>query len=110
MTILSDRTDFPTGWTADPLGRRIALARAAVGLERLLPALWPALGFAGLYLAAALFGLFQYIPWEAQSVALAAAIAAVALSLARGLERLVWPGAFDGARRLDRDSGLRHRP
>ncbi len=110
MTILSDRTDYPTGWTADPLGRRIALARAAVGVERLLPALWPALGFAGLYLAAALFGLFQYIPWEAQSLLLAGAIAAVALCLARGLERLVWPGVFDGARRLERDSGLIHRP
>jgi len=86
------------------------LARAAVAVERLLPALWPALGFAGLYLAAALFGLFQYIPWEAQSLLLAAAVTAVALSLAHGLERLVWPGAFDGARRLERDSGLHHRP
>ena len=110
MTILSDRTDFPTGWTADPLDRHIALARAALGVERLLPALWPALGFAGLYFAAALFGLFKYIPWEAQSLLLSATVTAVALSLARGLERLVWPGAFDGARRLERDSGLVHRP
>ena len=110
MTILSDRTDFPTGWPADPLDRRIALARAALGVERLLPALWPALGFAGLYLAAALFGLFKYIPWEAQSLLLASTVTAVALSLARGLERLVWPGVFDGARRLERDSGFVHRP
>ena len=71
MTILSDKTGFPTGLPADPLGRRIALARAAVGIERLLPALWPAFGFAGFYLAAALFGLFRYIPWEAQSLLLA---------------------------------------
>jgi len=110
MTILSDRTNFRTGWTADPLSRRIALARAAVGIERLLPALWPAFGFAGLYLAASLFGLFAYIPWEAQSVLLAAAVTAVALALYRGLERFVWPGVFDGARRLERDSRLAHRP
>ncbi len=110
MTILSDRTNFPTGWTADPLDRRIALARAAVGIERLLPALWPALGFAGLYLAAALFGLFRYIPWEAQSLLLAGAVTAVALSLLLGLERFVWPDVFEGARRLERDSGLVHRP
>ena len=88
MTILSDRTSFPAG-SADPLDRRIAShigwARAAVGAERLLPALWPALGFGGLYLAAALFGLFKYIPWEAQSLLLAAAVTAMALSLARGL-------------------------
>lgn len=110
MTILSDRTNFPTGWTADPLKRRIALARAVVGLERLLPALWPAFGFGGLYLGAALFNPFKYVPWEAQALILAATVTAVALSLARGLERLAWPGAFEGARRLERDSGLRHRP
>jgi uncharacterized protein (TIGR02302 family) len=92
------------------LGRRIALARAAIGIERLLPALWPAFGFAGFYAAAALFGLFKYIPWEAQSLLLAATVTAVALSLGLGLERFVWPGAFDGARRLERDSGLAHRP
>ncbi|MBV9550311.1 MAG: DUF4175 family protein [Alphaproteobacteria bacterium] len=109
MTILSDRTDFPTG-SADLLDRRIRVARAVVGVERLLPALWPALGFAGLYLAAALFGLFKYIPWEIQSLLLAAAVTAVALTLAQGLEQFVWPGAFDGARRLERDSGLSHRP
>jgi uncharacterized protein (TIGR02302 family) len=96
------------------LDRRIAQnlvwARAAVGVERLLPALWPALGFAGLYLAAALFGLFQYIPWEIQSLMLAAAVTAVALALQGGLDRFAWPGSFDGARRLERDSGLAHRP
>ena len=113
MTILSDRTDFPTG-SADPQDRRIAShivwARAAIGFERLLPALWPAFGFAGLYLAAALFGLFKYIPWEAQSLLLAAAVTAMALALVRGLEHFAWPGSFDGARRLERDSGLIHRP
>ena len=53
--------------------------RRPLGLERLLPALWPALGFAGLYLAAALFNLFKYIPWEAQSLLLAATVTAIAL-------------------------------
>jgi len=110
MTILSDRTGFPTGLPADPLGRRIALARAAVGVERLLPALWPAFGFAGLYIAAALLGLFRYIPWEAQSLALAATVTAVALALYQGFAHFAWPGSYEGARRLERDSGLVHRP
>src|SRR5471030_626610 len=114
MTTLSPRTRFPTGWSADPLDRRIAnhivWARAAVGVERLLPALWPAMGFAGLYLAATLFNLFKFIPWEAQSLLLAAAVTATCLSLYRGMERFVWPGIFEGARRLERDSGLNHRP
>src|SRR5262245_36960505 len=84
MTTLSRRINFPTGWPADPLDRRIALARASLGLERLLPALWPAIGFTGLYLAAALFGLFRYIPWEAQSLLLAAAVTSTSLALYRG--------------------------
>jgi uncharacterized protein (TIGR02302 family) len=95
---------------ADPLDRRIALARTSLGLERLLPALWPAIGFAGHYLAAALFGLFRYIPWEVQSLLLAASVTATALALYRGLGHFVWPGDFEGARRLERDSGLVHRP
>ena len=110
MTISSRRINFPTGLPADPLDRRIALARASLGLERLLPALWPAIGFAGLYLVAALLGLFRYIPWEAQSLLLAAAVTATALALYQGLFHFVWPGAFEGARRLERDSGLVHRP
>lgn len=114
MTILSRRIKFPTGWPADPLDRRIAQniiwARASVAFERLLPELWPAIGFAGLYLAAALFGLFCYIPWEAQSLLLAGAVTAVALALVRGFEAFAWPGAFEGARRLERDSKLAHRP
>ena len=110
MTTLSRRINFPTGWPADPLDRRIALARASLGLERLLPALWPAIGFTGLYLAAALFGLFRYIPWEAQSLLLAAAVTSTSLALYRGLAPFAWPGDFEGARRLERDSGLVHRP
>lgn len=110
MTILSRRINFPAGLPADSLDRRIALARTSLGLERLLPALWPAIGFAGLYLSAALFGLFRYIPWEIQSLLLAAAVTATALALSRGLGAFAWPGAFEGARRLERDSGLVHRP
>lgn len=110
MTILSRRTSFPTGLSADPLDRRIALARASVAYERLAPALWPAIGLSALYLTAALFGLFAYIPWVLQSLLLAAIVTAVTLALWRGFEVFAWPGAFEGARRLERDSGLVHRP
>jgi uncharacterized protein (TIGR02302 family) len=92
------------------LDRRIALARLSVGVERLLPALWPAIGFAGLYLAAAMSGLFRYIPWEVQSLLLAGAVTAASLALWHGLQHFAWASPFEGARRLERDSGLAHRP
>jgi uncharacterized protein (TIGR02302 family) len=110
MTISLPRISFPAGWPADPLDRRIALARLSVGIERLLPALWPALGFAGLYLAAGLCGLFRHIPWEAQALLLAGAVTATALALLKGFDHFAWASDFEGARRLERDSGLAHRP
>lgn len=86
------------------------LARAGLAFERLAPALWPAIGLAGLYLSAALLGLFAHIPWAMQSLLLAAAVTAVALALWRGLAVFAWPDAFAGARRLEYDSALAHRP
>ena len=110
MPILSPKTAFPTGWLADPLDRRVLLARIIVGIERVLPRLWPAAGFAGFYLALALTGIFAFTPWPLQSLLLAATITAIALALVDGFEDFVWPRALDGARRLERDSGLAHRP
>jgi uncharacterized protein (TIGR02302 family) len=95
---------------ADPLRHRLALARAVLAVETVLPRLWPALGFAAFYLALALAGLFAFIPWPAQALLLAATITACALSLANGFEGFAWPRSLDAARRLERDSGLAHRP
>ena len=60
MPISSPRTAFPTGWPADPLERRVALSRAALAVEKVLPRLWPAAGFIGFYLALALTGIFAF--------------------------------------------------
>ena len=118
MPILSPRTAFPTGWRIsspahlwrDPLDRRVALARTVLAIERVLPRLWPAFGFLGFYLALALTGLFAFIAWPLQALLLAATITASALSLHDGFEDFAWPRALDAARRLERDSGLAHRP
>jgi uncharacterized protein (TIGR02302 family) len=88
----------------------ILLARAAMTAERVLPALWPALGFAGIYLFLALTGLFAFIPWTLQALLLAVTITAIGLGLDAGFSGIQWPRWQDGARRLERDSGLRHRP
>ena len=113
MTTSSPRTLSQAGSAADPvarLERSIALARASLGAERVLPALWPALGFAALYLSLGFFGLYAVIPWPAQALLLAATITAIALGLDSGFEHFSWPGWRDGARRLEQDSGLLHRP
>ena len=115
MPISSPRTASQTGFPADPFhgspwAGRIALARFVLGIEKLLPLLWPAFGFIGFYLSLALTGIFAFIPWPLQALGLAATITAAALSLYDGVENFRWPSALDAARRLERDSGLKHRP
>jgi uncharacterized protein (TIGR02302 family) len=113
MTTSSPRTVSPIGSATDRetrLSRLILLARASLAAERVLPALWPALGFAGLYIAAALFGLYAFIPWTLQALLLAATLTAIGLSLDRCFAGFSWPLWKDGARRLEEQSGLKHRP
>ena len=110
MPISLPKTAFPAGWRTDPLDRRLALARAVLAVEKVLPRLWPAAGFAGFYLAMALTGIFAFIPWSVQALLLAITITACAYSLAEGFANFAWPGSLDAARRLERDSGLVHRP
>jgi uncharacterized protein (TIGR02302 family) len=92
------------------LTRKIGWSRAALAVERIAPALWPALGFAGLYLGAGLLGLFAYIPWSVQALLLAATVTAIGLSLDAGFGNFAWPRWRDGARRLERGNDLKHRP
>src|SRR5438067_4638236 len=115
MPISSPRTASQTGFPADPLhagpwAGRIRLARGVLAVEKLLPLLWPAFGFIGFYLALALTGIFAFTPWPLQALALAATITAAGLSLHDGFEDFSWPRTIDAARRLERDSGLKHRP
>jgi uncharacterized protein (TIGR02302 family) len=109
MPISLPRTAFPSGWR-DPLQRRIGAARLVLAVEKVLPRLWPAAGFAGFYLSLALTGLFDFTPWPVQALFLAATITASALSLADGFADFIWPRGIDAERRLERDNGLAHRP
>ena len=110
MTRLSPSTDFRPGSKTRRTEAFVAAARAALTFERVWPALWPATGIAGLFLAAALFGLPQLLPWPLHALLLAACITAMGLSLYFNLERFRLPGWHEGARRIERDSTLAHRP
>ena len=109
MTRLSQPTEFQPG-SNSRTERLIALARGAVGWERIWPALWPASAIVGLFLAASLFNLFEPLSWPMHALVLAACISAIGVLLYIELRHLRLPSWDDGARRLERDSRLEHRP
>jgi uncharacterized protein (TIGR02302 family) len=109
MTRFSATTEFRPGW-AERAERFIKVARAVIAFERVWPGLWPATGIAGIAVAAALFGLCPLLVWPLHALVLACLVTAIALTLYFSLEHVRWPSWEEGARRLERDSALAHRP
>lgn len=105
-------TPEPTPRPAPPqrLSVLVAVARAALMWERVWPAVWPAVGLVGLFLAIGLLDVLPVLPGWLHGLLLVAFAAAVAAALARAVWRLRWPTRLQGRRRLERDSGLAHRP
>lgn len=96
------------------LDRRVArwlrLARAAVLWERLWPLVLPPLGLFGGLVALALFDVLPLLPGWLHALVLVAVAGGVAFLTTRAVLRLNWPTLDQAARRLERDSGLEHRP
>jgi uncharacterized protein (TIGR02302 family) len=105
-------TPEPTSTTSEPrrLSALVALARAALVWERVWPAVWPAAGIAGLFAAIALFDVLPALPGWLHGMVLALFAIAVAVTLILAVRRLHWPSRQHARRRLERDSGLSHRP
>jgi uncharacterized protein (TIGR02302 family) len=114
MTNLSDLIASPDGsrlkGDAARVERAITRARITLGWERVWPKLWPATGIMGLFLAAGLFGLFDYFPWEIHTLVLLGAFGAAGYFLYENFKDFEAPSWEDGARRVERDSALEHRP
>jgi uncharacterized protein (TIGR02302 family) len=110
MTRYSQPTEFPPGSKASRIERLVFATRAILTWERIWPLLWPASGIAGLGLAAALFDVLPPLPWPLHALILASFVTAIGLALYINLTRFVWPRWDDAARRLERDSLLKHRP
>jgi uncharacterized protein (TIGR02302 family) len=104
---LSDRTGSHPGSRPE---RYIRFARAAILWERVWPALWPASGIFGLYAAAALLGAFQLLPGWMHALLFIAALIGTGLSFFHGFQNFDLPRWAEGARRVERDSALTHRP
>ncbi|HUB84476.1 MAG TPA: DUF4175 family protein, partial [Rhizomicrobium sp.] len=114
MTNLSDLIASPDGSRLKSevkrVERAITHARLALWWERVWPRLWPATGIMGLFLAAGLFGLFDVFPWEVHTLVLLGAFGAAGYFLYENFKNFEAPTWEDGARRVERDSALEHRP
>jgi len=92
------------------LARRRAQAWAAIAWERLWPALWPPLGTAGVFLAVAFSGVLGLLPGWLHLGLLVVFLCAFCVAVAMGFRGLRLPDPREGDRRLERASGLAHRP
>lgn len=92
------------------LGLRRFVARAAMFWERAWPALWPALGIAGLFVAIALLGALSVLPGWLHGLLLIGFAGFFLAMLWRGIRQIHPPTFSEATRRLETDSGLPHRP
>jgi uncharacterized protein (TIGR02302 family) len=92
------------------LKHRLFWSRAALAWEIAWPAAWPALGTVGLFVALALLDLPSLLPGPAHAIVLAGFAVALAAAGYLTWRRLAWPDALAGRRRIERSSGLAHRP
>ena len=90
---------------------RTALVRArwAIFWERLWPSLAGIATVLGLFLAASWFGLWLMLPAIGRAIGLSLFVL-LALASLYPLIRLRWPAEAEALRRLDRNSGILHRP
>jgi uncharacterized protein (TIGR02302 family) len=91
------------------LGAALRRARWTIFWERLWPVLARLAAVIGLFLAASWLGLWLVLPPLGRAVGLAA-FAILALAAIIPFASLRLPAAADALRRLDRGSGIRHRP
>jgi uncharacterized protein (TIGR02302 family) len=98
----------------NPLLRRLAgrrvLARLAILFEHVWPAIWPALGVAGVFVCVALLDLPRYLAPGWHLASLVGTAIAIGVLLVRGLWSVRTPDDAAADRRLERASGLLHRP
>jgi len=95
---------------APGLGRKVGLAWAALAWEGLWPRLVPLLSVVALFVAAAHLDLFAGLdPWVHTGILVALGLGFAGLAWWR-LRDFAWPAREAAIRRLERDSGVPHRP
>ena len=99
--------DEPVG--KDVLARALRRARWTIFWERLWPALASIASVFGLFLAVSWLGLWLWLPAIGRAIGLGVFFLLTAAAFAPLLMLRV-PSRIEGLRRLDRNSGLPHRP
>jgi len=89
--------------------RKVRASRWALLFERLWPRLWLILAIAGLFLLISLLGVWPLLP-ETLHVGLLAAFATSGLAALIYAARVPFPSHDEGVRRIERVSGVPHRP
>ncbi len=107
---LPDDSSRPLRRPPPGLSWRLRLSELALLVESVWPPLWPAFGILGVFFVLALFGLLPALPGWLHALALLGFIAALIWSLRRALRQMRLPEEGAALRRLERDSGLEHRP
>jgi len=92
------------------LERAVERARWAILWERLWPPLAALVTVIGLFLAVSWLGLWLWLPPMGRGLGLFVFFALLAPSMVRALLFVCFPSRHDGLRRLDRVSGIAHRP
>jgi uncharacterized protein (TIGR02302 family) len=91
------------------LTQALQRARNAIAWERAWPALARLLSVVGLFLVVSWAGLWLTLPFPARAVGIGVFVA-LALWALFPLARFRWPSRAEGLSRLDRGTGIRHRP
>jgi uncharacterized protein (TIGR02302 family) len=99
----------PPSDSAGPLGRKLRHARMALLWEQIWPPLAAILTLIGLFLSLSWLGLWLWLPPLGRAIGVLA-FALVALTALWRLVRLQVPGEAEALRRIDRNSGVLHRP
>ena len=89
--------------------RKVRLSSWALFFERLWPRLWIALGIAVIFAALSLAGVWPLVPEIFHKLSVAAIAAAFVAAFVYAV-RVPWPHRDEAVRRIERRSGVTHRP
>lgn len=89
--------------------RKVRASRWALLFERLWPRLWLIIGIGGLFVLVSLLGLWPMLP-QAAHIVLLGAFGLAGLAAVGFAARVPFPTHEEGVRRIERVSGVPHRP